>query len=270
MENNLKHEFGIENARITILGSGTSQGVPIIGCDCEVCSSEDSRDKRLRTSVLIEIGEVSVVVDSGPDFRYQMLRAGVRNLEAIVFTHEHKDHVAGTDDIRAFNYIKQSPLDIYANKAVEKALKRDFFYAFDPNIKGGVPKMNIINIDRDEFKVGGTTWLPLPVMHGKMEVLGFRIGDFAYVTDVKFISEETFEKLKGVKVLIISALRKFEHPSHMALHEVLEVIERLRPDASYLTHMSHLMGKHEDLEKELPDGVYPAFDGLVIKSNDTN
>lgn len=268
MEKNLKHEFGIENVRITFLGTGTSQGVPIIGCECEVCSSGDKRDKRLRTSILVEIGESKVVVDSGPDFRYQMLRAGVKKLDAIVFTHEHKDHVAGTDDIRAFNFINQRPLDIYANKAVETALKRDFFYAFDPNIKGGVPKMNIISIDRDEFEVGGNTWLPLPVMHGKMEVLGFRIGDFAYITDVKFISEETFAKIEGVKVLIISALRKFEHSAHMALYEVLEVIERVGPDAAYLTHMSHLMGKHAELELELPVGVKPGFDGLVIESID--
>lgn len=264
----MKHEFGIENVRITFLGTGTSQGVPIIGCECEVCSSGDKRDKRLRTSILVEIGESKVVVDSGPDFRYQMLRSGVKKLDAIVFTHEHKDHVAGTDDIRAFNFIDQRPLDIYANKAVETALKRDFFYAFDPNIKGGVPKMNIISIDRDEFEVGGNTWLPLPVMHGKMEVLGFRIGDFAYITDVKFISEETFAKIEGVKVLIISALRKFEHSAHMALHEVLEVIERVGPDAAYLTHMSHLMGKHAELELELPVGVKPGFDGLVIESID--
>lgn len=268
MENNLKHEFGIENARITVLGTGTSQGVPIIGCDCEVCTSENPKDKRLRTSVLIEIGGVSVVVDSGPDFRYQMLRANVKSLDAIVFTHEHKDHVAGTDDIRAFNYINQSPLDIYANSAVEAALKRDFFYAFDPNIKGGVPKMNIINIEIDEFNIRGNTWLPLPVMHGKMEVLGFRIGDFAYVTDVNFISEETFAKLEGVKILIISALRKFEHPTHFALHEVLDVVERIGPDATYLTHMSHLMGLHDDIENELPAGVFPGYDGLIIESKD--
>lgn len=266
VENNLKHEFGVENARITFLGTGTSQGVPIIGCECEVCQSEDSKDKRLRTSILVEIGDLKVVVDSGPDFRYQMLRENVKRLDAIVFTHEHKDHVAGTDDIRAFNFINQSPLDIYANKAVETALKRDFFYAFDPKIKGGVPKMNIINIDRDEFQVGDVKWLPLPVMHGKMEVLGFRIGDFAYITDVKEISEETFAKIEGVKVLIISALRKFEHPTHMALHEVLDVIERVGPDAAYLTHMSHLMGLHNDLEAELPEGVHAGFDGLVIES----
>jgi len=268
VENNLKHEFGVENARITLLGTGTSQGVPIIGCDCEVCQSIDSRDKRLRTSVLVEIGDSKVVVDSGPDFRNQMLRAGVKRLDAIVFTHEHKDHVAGTDDIRAFNFINQRPLDIYANKAVEEALKRDFFYAFDPKIKGGVPKMNIMSIDKKKFMVGGNAWLPLPVMHGKMEVLGFRIGDFAYITDVKYISEETFSKIEGVKVLIISALRKFEHPTHMALHEVLEVIERVNPDAAYLTHMSHLMGKHAELELELPKGVKPGFDGLVIESFD--
>ena len=157
-------------------------------------------------------------------------------------------------------------MDIYANSAVEKAIRRDFHYAFDPSIKGGVPRMNIINIDIKDFELGGVKWTPLPVMHGEMEVLGFRIGDFAYVTDVNFISEETFEKLEGIKILVISALRKFEHPSHFSLDEVLAVIERLKPDASYLTHMSHLMGLHSQLESELPENVCPAYDGLQISN----
>ena len=259
------HELGVNNMRVTFLGTGTSQGVPVIGCKCEVCLSENSKDNRLRTSIRIEIGEYSVVIDSGPDFRQQMLREKVERLDAIVFTHEHKDHVAGLDDIRAYNYWQKKPMHIYANKAVEIALRRDFHYAFDSNIKGGVPKIIFNHIHREDFSLGGSTWRPLPVMHAEMEVLGFRIGDFAYVTDVNHIPEETFEKLEGVKVLIISALRKFEHPSHFSLEEVLEVIKRIKPQASYLTHMSHLMGLHEDLEKELPSGVYPAYDGLKIQ-----
>ena len=258
------HEFGVRNMKITFLGTGTSQGVPVIGCECAVCLSSDSRDKRLRTSVLLEIGEKSIVIDSGPDFRYQMLREGVKNLDAIVFTHEHKDHVAGLDDVRAYNYWQKKPMDIYVNEDVETALRRVFHYAFDPEAQGGVPQLNIHRIDRSEFELGGENWLPIPVMHAEMEVVGFRIGDFAYVTDVNYISEESFKKLNGVKVLVISALRKFEHRSHYSLSEVLEVIERLKPQASYLTHMSHLIGKHEELRGELPENVYPAFDGLQI------
>ncbi len=266
VKNKKMHELGVSNMVITFLGTGTSQGVPVIGCECDVCMSNDKRDLRLRTSVLIQIRDNSFVIDTGPDFRQQMLREGVKKLEAIVFTHEHKDHLAGLDDIRAYNYWQKRPMDIYANSDVERAIKRDFHYSFDESIKGGVPKMNIINIHRDNFELGGEIWTPLPVMHYNMEVLGFRIGDFAYVTDVNYISEETFEKLNGVKVLVISALRKFEHPSHFSLPEVLEVIQNIKPDAAYLTHMSHLIGLHKELEVELPYGVFPAFDGLKIVS----
>ena len=264
--NKKMHELGVNNMRVTFLGTGTSQGVPVIGCKCAVCLSENSKDERLRTSIRVEIGEHSVVIDSGPDFRQQMLREKVERLDAIVFTHEHKDHVAGLDDIRAYNYWQKKPMQIYANKAVEVALRRDFHYAFDPSIKGGVPKIILNHIHREDFSLGGSTWRPLPVMHAEIEVLGFRIGDFAYVTDVNHIPEETFEKLEGVKVLIISALRKFKHPSHFSLEEVLDVIKRIKPQASYLTHMSHLVGLHEDLEKELPSDVYPAYDGLQLQS----
>ena len=258
------HEFGAINMKITFLGTGTSQGVPVIGCECDVCVSKDVKDSRLRTSVLLQFDGGSVVVDTGPDFRQQMLKEGVKELESIVFTHEHKDHLAGLDDIRAFNYWQKRPMDLYANKDVEKAIKRDFHYAFDESVKSGVPKLQIINIHREDFELCGEIWTPLPVMHGEMEVLGFRIRDFAYITDVNFISEDTFKKLKGVKVLVISALRRFEHPSHYSLPEVLKVIEKIRPNAAYLTHMSHLMGFHNELEEELPSGVFPAFDGLQI------
>lgn len=252
--------------KITFLGTGTSQGVPVIGCECDVCKSVDDRNSRLRTSILVQIGEKSIVVDTGPDFRQQMLREGVKELEAIVFTHEHKDHLAGLDDIRAYNYLHKRPMDIYANKDVETAIRRDFHYSFDESIKGGVPQINIINIHRESFELGAEVWTPLPVMHADLEVLGFRIGDFAYVTDVNFISEATYDKIKGVKILVISALRRFDHPSHYSLPEVLDVIKKISPDAAYLTHMSHLIGLHEELEEELPNGVYPAFDGLKIES----
>tara|TARA_Y100000589_G_scaffold326560_1_gene366546 strand:+ start:4750 stop:5550 length:801 start_codon:yes stop_codon:yes gene_type:complete len=259
------HEFGVPNMKITFLGTGTSQGVPVIGCECDVCKSEDDRNSRLRTSILLQIGEKSIVVDTGPDFRQQMLREGIKELDAIVFTHEHKDHLAGLDDIRAYNYWQKRPMDIYANNDVEKAIRRDFHYSFDTSVQGGVPLMNIINIHRESFELGGKIWTPLPVMHADLEVLGFRIGAFAYVTDVNFISEETYEKIKGVKTLVISALRRFKHPSHYSLPEVLDVIEKISPNAAYLTHMSHLIGLHEELEEELPAGIYPAFDGLKIE-----
>ncbi|MBI49418.1 MAG: hypothetical protein CL850_03915 [Crocinitomicaceae bacterium] len=252
--------------RVTFLGTGTSQGVPVIGCKCEVCLSKNFKDERLRTSIRVEIGEHSTVVDSGPDFRQQMLREDVEKLDAIVFTHEHKDHIAGLDDIRAYNFLQKNPMQIYANKPVEEALRRNYHYAFNNSVKAGVPQMVFNSIHRHDFSLGGETWTPLPVMHADMEVLGFRIGDFAYVTDVNYIPEETYEKLKGVNVLVISALRKFEHPSHFSLNEVLEVIKRIEPKASYLTHMSHQMDLHEDLEKSLPSGVYPAYDGLKLES----
>jgi len=260
------HELGVGGLKVTFLGTGTSQGVPVIGCECDVCVSDDKRNNRLRTSVWVEINGVSVVIDSGPDFRYQMLRAEIKRLDAIVFTHEHKDHVAGLDDIRAYNYMQKSAIDIIANDDVQAALRTNFHYAFDPSITGGVPKLNIITLTDSDFELAGTTWTPLPVMHADMNVYGFRIGDFAYLTDVNFISEETIEKMQDLKVLVISALRKFEHPSHYTLDEVLDVVKRLHPETTYLTHMSHLIGLHSDLENELPVGVHPAHDGLTLVS----
>ena len=260
------HQLGVSGLKVTFLGTGTSQGVPVIGCECDVCTSGDKRNKRLRTSVWIEINGVSVVIDSGPDFRYQMLRAEVKRLDAIVFTHEHKDHVAGLDDIRAYNYLQESAIDIIANDDVQAALKTNFHYAFDPSITGGVPRLNIISLTDNNFELSGTTWTPLPVMHDTMKVYGFRIGDFAYLTDVNSISEDTMKKMKGLKVLVISALRKSEHPSHFSLDEVIDGVQILKPETTYLTHMSHLIGLHSDLENELPEGIHPAHDGLTLVS----
>lgn len=260
------YELGVSGLKVTFLGTGTSQGVPVIGCKCDVCVSRDKKNNRLRTSVCVEINGFSVVIDSGPDFRYQMLRADVKRLDAIVFTHEHKDHVAGLDDIRAYNYMQNCSIDIFANEDVQAALKSNFHYAFDPSITGGVPELNIIDLTDEKFELAGTMWTPLPVMHANMKVYGFRIGDFAYLTDVNFIPKETLNKMKGLKVLVISALRKFEHNSHFTLDEVLEVVKSIHPETTYLTHMSHLIGLHDDLENELPDGVYPAYDGLTIES----
>tara|TARA_B100000780_G_scaffold126526_1_gene88707 strand:- start:2132 stop:2950 length:819 start_codon:yes stop_codon:yes gene_type:complete len=266
-----QHDLGYPLMKVTLLGTGTSQGVPVIGCKCDVCLSEDHRDKRLRSSVFIEVNGVNVVVDTGPDFRTQMLRAGVESLDAILFTHEHKDHVAGLDDVRAFNQINGLAMQVWASHDVESALKRDFHYAFGESKHGGLPKILINQLGELEenigITVGGIDVVLLPVMHGKMKVMGFRVGDFAYVTDVNYIPDSTFEKMVGVKVLVISALRKKRHPSHFTLDEVLSVVERINPVATYLTHLSHFIGKHEDLACELPEGVFVGFDGLVIENN---
>lgn len=265
-----QYDFGYPLMKVTLLGTGTSQGVPVIGCKCVVCISNDPKDSRLRSSIFIEVNGVNVAVDTGPDFRTQMLNAGVIKLDAILYTHEHKDHVAGMDDVRAFNQMEGRVMEVWANKGVEIALRRDFHYAFEDSMIGGLPKVKINKLGKYEeengFVVEGVHWTLLPVMHAKMEVCGFRVGDFAYITDVNFIPEETFKKLAGVKVLVISALRKRRHPSHFTLNEVLQVVERVKPEAAFLTHLSHYIGKHKDLESELPEGVFVGFDGLVLEN----
>ncbi|MFZ6052737.1 MBL fold metallo-hydrolase [Halocola ammonii] len=250
---------------VTFLGTGTSQGVPVIACNCEVCQSNDFKDSRLRTSIMVSNGGKNVVIDSGPDFRAQMLREKVQSLEAIVFTHEHKDHIAGTDDVRAFNFKQKKDMDLYATPAVEKALKREFYYAFGEKKYPGVPLLNIVNIDKEtSFEVADLTFKPLEVMHYKMPVLGFRIGDFAYITDAKTIAPEEYEKLRGVKVLVLNALRKEEHLSHLNLEEAIEIVKDLKPEKAYFTHISHLMGTHEEVSQELPENISIAHDGLKI------
>lgn len=250
---------------ITFLGTGTSQGVPVIACNCEVCQSPDFKDKRLRTSIMVSHQGKNVVIDSGPDFRAQMLRENVQSLEGIVFTHEHKDHIAGTDDVRAFNFKQKKDMDLFASEAVEVALKREFYYAFGENKYPGVPQLNVVNINKDEhFEVADMTFEPLEVMHYKMPVLGFRIGDFAYITDAKTIAPEEYEKLRGVKVLVLNALRKEEHLSHFTLDEAVEIVNDLKPVRAYFTHLSHLMGTHEEVSGTLPKNIFLAYDGLKV------
>lgn len=257
-------EFNTESIKLTFLGTGTSQGVPVIACTCPVCQSDDIKDKRLRVSVLIEVNGKRLVIDSGPDFRQQMLREKVDSLDAILFTHEHKDHISGMDDIRAYNFRSKKPMDVYASEAVQLALKREYYYIFEPDPYPGVPRVNLHTIGTEPFEVYGIPIVPVKVMHYQMPVLGFRIGDMAYITDAKTISPEEKAKLKGVKVLVLNALRKAPHLSHLNLDEALQWIVELKPERAYLTHISHLMGKHILVNGELPDGVEIAYDGLKV------
>ncbi len=254
--------------KATFLGTGTSQGIPVITCQCEVCLSTDCRDKRLRTSLMMTIDRKNVVIDTGPDFRQQMLKADVRTLEAVLFTHEHKDHIAGMDDIRAFNFSAKKPMDIYASDLVEIGLKREFHYVFGDLKYPGIPQVNLHRIENAPFLVAGESIIPINVLHYKLPVKAFRVRDFAYVTDANFISEDEMKKLEGVKYLVLNALRKTEHISHFSLSEALELINRVKPKKAYLTHLSHLMGKHADVSVELPENVEIAYDGLEIDLNE--
>lgn len=252
--------------KIIFTGTGTSQGVPVIGCTCEVCMSDDSKDKRLRTSVFVELNNgKNLSIDSGPDFRQQMLRAEVRELHGVLFTHEHKDHIAGMDDIRSFNFLMKRKVDILANSAVEQALRREFYYVFDKDPYPGVPQINLLPIDHLPFNYHGQKIIPIQVMHYRMPVLGFRISDFTYVTDANYIADAEKEKMKGSKVLVLNALRKEKHISHFNLEEAVALVKELKPEVAYFTHISHLMGKHEDVSKELPENIFLAYDGLTLE-----
>ncbi len=251
--------------KITFLGTGTSQGVPVIACNCAICQSTDSKDKRLRTSVMVEIQNKTLVIDSGPDFRQQMLRENVKSLDAIIFTHQHKDHIAGLDDVRAFNHVLQRPMDVYADDRVLKAIRNEFAYSFAENKYPGVPDINLHHIQSEIFNVGGVQVQPIQIMHLKLPILAFRIEDFTYITDANYISDIEKEKIKGSKVLVVNALRKKKHISHFTLEEALELIKEVKPERAYLTHLSHQMGKHEDIQKELPENVYIAYDGLCLE-----
>jgi phosphoribosyl 1,2-cyclic phosphate phosphodiesterase len=248
---------------VTFLGTGTSQGVPVIACDCKVCKSENPRDKRLRTSVLLEIGHLNIVIDSGPDFRYQVLRAGLRRLDAILFTHQHRDHIAGLDDVRSYNFLQKRAMPVYGNSHVIDQIKREFHYAFE-NKYPGIPQLEIHEIRNEPFRIENLTITPIQVLHHKLPVFGFRFGDFTYITDANSIPEEEFHKITGTRVLVINALQKDDHISHFTLSEALDVIRRLRPDKAYLTHISHNLGPHKEISEELPPNVMLAYDGLSL------
>jgi phosphoribosyl 1,2-cyclic phosphate phosphodiesterase len=249
--------------RVTFLGTGTSQGIPVIACTCPVCSSTDERDKRLRSSIMIENEDTTVVIDSGPDFRQQMLRVKARKLDGLVFTHEHKDHIAGMDDIRAFNYICKKAVDIYASKEVQSALQREFHYAFDEIKYPGVPELAVHLIRNERFKVGSMELEPILVKHYRMDVFGYRIGPFTYITDAKSISAEEIKKITGSEVLVLNALRKLEHISHFTLDEAVSMSQQIGVPKTYFTHISHQLGITADVNKELPKGMQLAYDGLV-------
>jgi phosphoribosyl 1,2-cyclic phosphate phosphodiesterase len=253
--------------QITILGSGTSQGVPVIGCHCAVCRSLDYRDKRLRVSVHVAVGGKSIVIDSGPDFRQQVLRERIDHLDALLFTHEHKDHTAGMDDIRSYNFKQQRDMPVYAEQRVLDQLKREFAYIFAEHKYPGVPRVQTIPIldDQSSFDVEGIEVHPIRALHYKLPVLGYRIGDFTYLTDANYISPEAMERIRGSRVIVLNALRREPHISHFSLSEAVDILTDLAPQHGYLTHISHLLGRHRDVEVELPDFIRLAYDGLRVE-----
>lgn len=251
--------------KVTFLGTGTSQGVPVIGCACHVCKSLDFRDKRLRSSIHLEIDGVSIIVDSGPDFRQQVLREGITELDALIFTHEHKDHTAGMDDIRSFNFLQKKDIPVYARSNVINQLKQEFAYIFSESKYPGIPQVAIHTISNAPFLIEGVEVIPIEVAHFKLPVYGYRFKDFTYITDAKTISGPEKEKIKGTRILVINALQREDHISHLTLQEAIDLAIEVQAESTYLTHMSHRMGKHKEVEKVLPDGVNMAYDGLKIE-----
>ncbi len=251
--------------KVTFLGTGTSQGIPIIACECPVCSSPDSKDKRLRSSVLVETENTSFIIDTGPDFRQQMLRKQVKRLDAVVFTHDHKDHTAGFDDIRGFNWASKKPMEVFANEQVKDTLKRDFHYAFAAKKYPGVPNLNLHVIENRSFFIGDLELTPIEVLHHKLPVFGYRVGDFTYITDANYISEEEKQKIKGTKVLVLNALRKTDHISHFSLEQAIALSLEVGAERTYFTHLSHQMGFHAEVNSQLPEGMEIAYDGLIVE-----
>lgn len=237
----------------------------MIGCDCAVCTSTDKKDKRLRSSILVRSANTTLVVDTGPDFRYQMLRQKVKHLDAVVFTHPHKDHLAGLDDVRAFNFFSKKHIDIYADSLTEEAVRRDFYYAFTDTKYPGIPELNLHTISDEPFVVGDIPIIPVQVWHLKMPVLGFRFGKFTYITDANRIEDAEKDKIRNSEVLVLNALRKQKHISHFTLEEAIEMANDLKAGTAYFTHLSHQMGKHGEIEAELPDNIHLAFDGLELE-----
>ncbi|MEP6927232.1 MAG: MBL fold metallo-hydrolase [Ginsengibacter sp.] len=253
------------NLTITFLGTGTSGGVPMIACPCYVCSSQNEKDRRLRSSIMVQSNTTTLVVDTTPDFRTQMLRENVRKLDAVIFTHSHKDHIAGLDDVKAFNFFQQKPMDIYANALTQEALKREFMYVFADKKYPGIPSINMHTITNEMFTVGDISITPILVYHLQMPVLGFRFGNFSYITDANRIDESEKEKIKGTETIVLNALRKQEHISHFSLQEALDLVDEMKIPNAYFTHLSHQLGTHEEINNELPLNRQLAWDGLKLK-----
>ena len=254
-----------ENLSVTFLGTGTSQGIPVIGCKCKVCRSTSSSDKRLRSSIYLTKGNCSIVVDTGPDFRQQMLNNDIDRLDAVLFTHEHKDHVAGLDDVRSFNFLQKKPVDIFCSNRVFECLKREYIYIFDEKFNyPGIPKINRFELENKPFTYKDFTIQPILVKHYKLPVFGFRIEDFCYITDASYIEEQEKKKMYNLDVLVINALRKEKHISHFNLQEALDLIKELNPKTAYLTHISHLLGLHDEVSSELPENVFLSYDNLRL------
>ncbi|MDQ6764450.1 MAG: MBL fold metallo-hydrolase [Bacteroidota bacterium] len=251
--------------KITVLGSGTSGGVPMIGCSCHVCTSSNTKDKRLRSSILVQSKTTTLVVDTTPDFRTQMLRENVKKLDAVIFTHMHKDHIAGLDDVKAYNFFQKKIMDVYANEITQKALQNEFSYIFAENKYPGVPSVNMHTINDEPFLVGDILITPILVYHLKLPVLGFRFGKFTYITDANRIDDLEKEKIKGSDTLIINALRKTEHISHFSLKEAVELVEELQIPHAYITHISHQLGTHKEVSNELPENIQLAWDGMELE-----
>jgi phosphoribosyl 1,2-cyclic phosphate phosphodiesterase len=251
--------------KITFLGTGTSQGVPVIACTCAVCRSSNPKDKRLRSSVMIEENGNVFVIDSGPDFRQQMLRENVKKLDALIYTHEHKDHTAGMDDVRAFNYVSDAPANLYATLRVQEALKREFAYVFSGEDYPGIPRIKFHTITSEPFDINGTRFIPIEVFHMNLPVLGFRVGTFTYITDANRIPEKEMKKIEGSEVIVLNALRREPHISHFNLEEAVTILKELSPKKAYLVHISHQLGLHYEIDKELPSFIRCAYDGLSIE-----
>ncbi len=250
--------------KLTFLGTGTSIGVPVIACNCPVCKSQNPKDKRFRTSAMVSIDGMNIVIDCGPDFRFQMLKQNVDDINAVLFTHEHRDHIAGIDDIRAFNYVLNKTIPIYGTRQVIEAIRTEFPYIFSESRYFGAPQLSVNEIDMIKFKIGNVEILPIRIMHDKLPVLGYRFGDLTYITDASYIDDNEKRKIAGSKVLVINALRNSKHISHFSLPEALELIKEVKPERAYLTHISHFLGLHDEVEQRLPENVHLAYDNLIV------
>jgi phosphoribosyl 1,2-cyclic phosphate phosphodiesterase len=249
---------------ITFLGTGTSSGVPMVACDCRVCISDDKKDKRLRSSILVQSATTSFVVDTTPDFRYQMLREEVKKLDAVLYTHPHKDHIAGLDDVKAFTFNSGNPMEVYANALTQESLKREFYYIFTDKKYPGIPQINLNTIDLTPFSIGDIPVIPILVWHLHMPVFGFRFGNFTYITDANRMEESEKEKIKGSEILILNALRHKKHLSHFTLWEATELVQEVKVPQAYFTHISHQLGKHQEINSDLPNGIELAYDGMQL------